>query len=100
MRLLLVLLPLLASTLPAILGALPSDAIGPLAFAAALAAGLVIVVAVAGSQLRINPETAPAWARTLSLRDCAEHTAFLRLRDPDARGRTRPRAPTAAPAAA
>lgn len=27
-------------------------------------------------------------------------TAFLRVRDPDARGRSRPRAPTAAPAAA
>ncbi len=100
MRLLLAVLPVLVLELPALLGGLPSGATGPLAFAAALTAGLVIVIAVAGTQLRLNPEAAPAWVRTLSLRDCAEHTAFLRLRDPDARGRTRPRAPTAAPTAA
>jgi hypothetical protein len=97
--LLLVLLPVLISTLPAIVSAMPADAVGPLALAAALAAGLVIAVA-AGTGLRLNPEAAPTWARMLSLRDRAERTPLLRLRDPDARGRTRPRAPTAAPAAA
>ncbi|ATE58002.1 MULTISPECIES: DUF6412 domain-containing protein [Actinosynnema] len=38
----------------------------------------------------------PAWARSLSLREKALRAAFLRLRDPDAAGRPRPRAPGAA----
>lgn len=99
-RRLLVVLSLLVISIPTVIAALPADAAGPLAFAAALAAGLVVVVAASGTELRLNPEARPAWARTLSLRDCAEQTVFLRLRDPDARGRTRPRAPSAALAAA
>ncbi|MBW4720761.1 DUF6412 domain-containing protein [Saccharothrix obliqua] len=37
--------------------------------------------------------TTPTWARSLSLREKALKAAFLRLRDPDAAGRPRPRAP-------
>ena len=37
--------------------------------------------------------TAPLLAIATSVRDRAEQTAFLRLRDPDAAGRPRPRAP-------
>lgn len=99
-RMMLVLLPVLLAALTASVAALPADASGPLAFAAALAAGLVILVAVSDTGLRLNPGTASAWARTLSLRDRAERTVYLSLRDPDARGRTRPRAPTAAATAA
>jgi hypothetical protein len=95
-RTLLVLLPVLLAAFPAAVAALPADASGPLAFAAALAAGLVILVAVSDTGLRLNPAATPAWARTLSLRDRAERTVYLPLRDPDARGRTRPRAPSAA----
>jgi hypothetical protein len=43
---------------------------------------------------------APVTRRVAALRDKSWRVAFLRLRDPDSRGRTRPRAPTAAPAAA
>ena len=38
--------------------------------------------------------------QTHALREKSWRVAFLRLRDPDARGRPRPRAPSAAPAAA
>jgi hypothetical protein len=42
----------------------------------------------------------PLTRRVAALRGKSWRVAFLRLRDPDARGRTRPRAPSAAPAAA
>ncbi len=42
----------------------------------------------------------PVTRRVATLRDKSWRVAFLRQRDPDARGRSRPRAPTAAPAAA
>jgi Family of unknown function (DUF6412) len=42
----------------------------------------------------------PLRRRACAFRENARRTAFLRLRDPDARGRTRSRAPSAAPAAA
>ena len=39
------------------------------------------------------PAVTPLLARATSVRDRAEQTVFLRLRDPDAAGRPRPRAP-------
>lgn len=42
----------------------------------------------------------PVLRRVTALREKSWRVAFLRQRDPDARGRTRPRAPSAAPAAA
>ena len=42
----------------------------------------------------------PLTRRVAALREKSWRVAFLRLRDPDARGRTRPRAPAAVPAAA
>jgi Family of unknown function (DUF6412) len=42
----------------------------------------------------------PVSRRVTALREKSWRVAFLRQRDPDARGRTRPRAPSAAPAAA
>jgi hypothetical protein len=42
----------------------------------------------------------PVTRRVAALRDKSWRVAFLRQRDPDARGRSRPRAPTAASAAA
>jgi Family of unknown function (DUF6412) len=42
----------------------------------------------------------PVTRRVAALRDKSWRVAFLRQRDPGARGRSRPRAPTAAPAAA
>jgi hypothetical protein len=43
---------------------------------------------------------APMTRRVSALRDRSWRVAFLRQRDPDAAGRSRPRAPSAAPAAA
>ncbi len=42
----------------------------------------------------------PVQRRVAALREKSWRVAFLRQRDPDARGRARPRAPSAAPAAA
>jgi Family of unknown function (DUF6412) len=42
----------------------------------------------------------PVTRRVTALREKSWRAAFLRQRDPDARGRSRPRAPSAAPAAA
>lgn len=88
----------LAIFLPALFLALPSAG-SPLAVATALTAGLATLAVVVALHVRL-PATAPVHVWAVSLRDRARHTAFLRLRDPDAAGRTRPRAPSAAPAAA
>jgi hypothetical protein len=63
---------------------------------AAVAAGCV------AAAIRVDRATAalPVVRSVTALRDKSWRVAFLRLRDPDARGRSRPRAPTAAPAAA
>ncbi len=65
----------------------------------------VLAVAVVGC-LAVSASLAGATAglpvlrRIAALRDRSHRVAFLRQRDPDARGRTRPRAPSAAPATA
>jgi Family of unknown function (DUF6412) len=46
------------------------------------------------------PAPVPVVRRVTALRDKSWSAGFLRLRDPDARGRSRPRAPATAPAAA
>jgi hypothetical protein len=63
---------------------------------AAVAAGCV------AAAVRVDraPAAVPVVRRVTALRDKSWRVAFLRLRDPDARGRARPRAPAAAPAAA
>ena len=77
---------------------------GITALAAAVLAGamfaavLALLVSVAG----ISRATAaiPMIRRASALREKSWRAAFLRQRDPDAAGRARPRAPSAAPAAA
>ncbi|MEU4620289.1 DUF6412 domain-containing protein [Actinoplanes sp. NPDC023801] len=61
----------------------------------------VVLLAVLARVLVLRP-TIPADARATAgaLRSRAERTGVPRHRDPDASGRTRPRGPTAAPAAA
>ncbi|TDQ00718.1 DUF6412 domain-containing protein [Labedaea rhizosphaerae] len=94
---------LLALFLPALFVALPTASgfggLGGIATAltAGFAAALVVAVVL---QVRLGVETRPSAVRTLSLRERAKLTVFLRLRDPDARGRTRPRAPGFGSAAA
>ena len=63
---------------------------------AAVAAGCVA----AAARFDRTPAAVPVIRRVTALRDKSWHAAFLRLRDPGARGRSRPRAPSAAPAAA
>lgn len=91
---------LLALFLPALFIALPT-ASGFGGIATALTAGFAAAVVVAVVlQVRLEVETTPTAVRTLSLRERAKLTVFLSLRDPDARGRTRPRAPGLGSAAA
>ncbi|MET8640819.1 DUF6412 domain-containing protein [Streptomyces sp. NPDC057746] len=61
------------------------------AFAATAAAGAALVVC-ALIAARSAPAVPPTRVRT-AIRDREHRTAFLPQRDPDARGRTRPRAP-------
>lgn len=89
----------LALFLPALFIALPAvGGSSPLGLAAALTAGLAAVLVIA-VVLPVRLEK-PVQVRTLSLRERAKLTVFLRLRDPDAPGRTRPRAPGFGSAAA
>lgn len=73
-----------------------------LASVAAAAAMVLVAGAIAGTlaAARLLGARAPASVRSGTLRRRALRTAFLPQRDPDARGRRRPRAPGAAPAAA
>jgi Family of unknown function (DUF6412) len=66
---------------------------------AVFAAVLVLLTSVAG-QRDDSRAAAPMTRRVSALRDRSWRVAFLRQRDPDAAGRSRPRAPSAAPAAA
>jgi Family of unknown function (DUF6412) len=63
---------------------------------AAIAAGCVAADVLVDRALA----AVPVVRRATALRDKSWRVAFLRLRDPSARGRSRPRAPSAAPAAA
>jgi hypothetical protein len=92
---------LLALFLPALFIALPAiGGASPLGLATALTAGLAAALVVGVVVLPVRLETAPTRVRTISLRERAKLTVFLRLRDPDAPGRTRPRAPGLGSAAA
>jgi hypothetical protein len=66
---------------------------------AMFAAVLALVTSVAGVS-RTAAAALPLIRRARALREKSWRAAFLRQRDPDAAGRTRPRAPSAAPAAA
>ena len=68
---------------------------GPLALATALTAGLALVLLLCAPRAHLEPAAAPARAGATSLRERARRAAFVPLRDPDAPGRARPRAPAA-----
>lgn len=87
---------LLAVFLPLAFVLLGFGGAGDFALATALTAGIAIILSIC---LPV-PTAAPEQVRGVALRERARHSTFLRLRDPDASGRTRPRAPTAALAAA
>ena len=67
---------------------------------AALTASVTLVLLVCAVHVQLDPTAAPARVRTIALRQRARQSAFLRLRDPNASGRARPRAPSARSAAA
>jgi hypothetical protein len=83
-------------------GPLPS---GPPALAVTMLAGAVLAGALAaclagGAGLARLAAVVPLISRAAALREKSWRAAFTRQRDPDAAGRPRPRAPSAAPAAA
>ncbi|WP_216211787.1 DUF6412 domain-containing protein [Amycolatopsis aidingensis] len=91
----------LALLLPALFLALPTAGnAGSFALATALTAALASALVVCAGRVQPEPTTAPVQQRALSLRERARSAVYLRLRDPDAPGRTRPRAPSAGSAAA
>ena len=88
----------LALFLPALFIALPGGT-SALGLATAFTASLAALFLAVALHVRL-PATAPTHVRAISLRERARLATFLRLRDPDAAGRTRSRAPSAAQAAA
>jgi hypothetical protein len=89
-----VLAPMLLALLPA------AGSVNPLgALTAGLAVSTVVAV-VAVVLVHLEPAATPAQVRTVGLRERSRKAAFLRLRDPDAPGRPRPRAPGARSTAA
>lgn len=88
----------LAVLAPALLAALPTG--GSLSPLGALTSAVAVAFVVAVVLVCLPPPAAPVRIRAVRLREYAWQAAFLRLRDPDAQGRPRPRAPTARGAAA
>ncbi|MFI2427527.1 DUF6412 domain-containing protein [Streptomyces sp. NPDC018955] len=88
------LLPLLQAVLLLFLLLMPAAgglSLADVALAATAAAGAALAVCLLLAA-RCAPAVAPTRVRT-AIRDRDRRTAFLPQRDPDARGRTRPRAP-------
>lgn len=82
----------------------PSGSAGLTALAATVLAGAVLagvlVLIASVASLSALAAAIPLTGRASALREKAWRAAFLRQRDPDAAGRARPRAPSAAQAAA
>ncbi|MGW4485758.1 DUF6412 domain-containing protein [Amycolatopsis sp. NPDC004368] len=71
-----------------------------LAFASVVAASLIVVLAVGyANRGDLAAWAVPVRARRTALNQRSRRAAFLRLRDPGAPGRSRPRAPGHSPAA-
>jgi hypothetical protein len=92
----------LAVLLPALFALLPAaGSAGPLgALTAALAVATAMTAVAVVVLVQLVPAAAPAQVRAVRLREHSWQAAFVRLRDPDAPGRTRPRAPGARSTAA
>jgi hypothetical protein len=77
--------------------ALALPALGPesglLAVAVLTAAAALFAVLLVSRAAASRPTAAPLLARATALRESTRKAAFLPLRDPDAAGRPRPRAP-------
>jgi hypothetical protein len=88
----------LLALLAVLVGGKPSTGLAMLA-AITLTAMLVALLAV-GARMAAAVTAIPLGSRVAALREKSWRAAFLPQRDPDAPGRARPRAPSAAPAAA
>jgi hypothetical protein len=75
-------------------------ALGVTVLAVTVLAAAVAVCLASGATLDRISAGLPLVSRAAALREKSWSAAFLRLQDPDAAGRPRPRAPSAAPAAA
>ena len=78
-------------------GLVPS---GLVMLAAVTLTGALIALLAVGSRLAAAVTARPLRGRSAAFREKSWRAGFLPQRDPDAAGRARPRAPTAAPAAA
>lgn len=87
----------LVHILSLLLGAMPTPAGAFVGIATVAVAGALVVLL---TSLRADPVRSAMRVRGVVLREHARHSAHLRLRDPDAPGRTRPRAPGFATATA
>jgi hypothetical protein len=76
------------------------SASGLMALAAIALTGMLVTFLAHGSRIAAAVTARPLTGRAAALREKSWSAAFQRLRDPDAAGRPRPRAPSAAPAAA
>lgn len=79
---------------------LASPGIAVTALAMAVLAGAIAACLVSAALLGRLSAAIPLIGRAAALREKSWRAGFLRQRDPDAAGRPRPRAPSAAPAAA
>ena len=84
-----------------LLGTLPTSAglFGIFGVATVAVAGVLLVLLVS-NRMDADPVRSAIRVRAIALRERARHSAHLRLRDPDAPGRTRARAPGYAATAA
>jgi len=73
---------------------------GLLAMAAITLTGMLIALLAHSGRVAAAVTAIPQGRRAAALREKSWRAGFLPQRDPDAAGRARPRAPTAAPAAA
>jgi hypothetical protein len=81
-------------------GSVPTGAALAATILAGVALAAVLVLLTVAARTARTASALPLLRRAAALREKSWRAAFLRQRDPDARGRTRPRAPSAAPAAA
>jgi len=76
----------------------PSSAVAMLA--AVTLTGMLVALLAAGARITAAATAVPLGGRVVALQEKSWRAAFLPQRDPDSPGRARPRAPSAAPAAA
>lgn len=86
-------------TLAALIPAFPAGSDGLLALALVITLGIAVDAALTGNLVRVAPPAGPARISVVASQESNRDTAFLKVRDPAAPGRSRPRAPSLAPAA-